>query len=428
MVNIFWFRRDLRLYDNHGLYQALTAGLTVELLFIFDTEILSRLENQDDSRVTFIYERITKLNSELIHHGTSLRVEVGRPKDIFNKILEEKNVHAVFTNEDYEPYANHRDTEIGNLLRNKGVAFLKFKDQVIFSPGEVLKDDGLPYTVYTPFANKWKKLFSNQLVGPFPSEEFLHNCVKKIHLLPELQSIGFKRSSIPVPEARLETGLIAKYAETRNFPAISGTTMAGVHLRFGSLSIRKAVRTALSLSETWLNELIWREFFMHILYHFPYSASENFNSRYNRIRWRNNEDEFLRWCHGKTGFAIVDAGMRELNATGYMHNRVRMVTASFLTKHLLIDWRWGESYFASRLLDFELASNVGNWQWAAGTGCDAAPYFRVFNPTEQLKKFDFAQQYVRKWVPELDDLSYKPMLDHAAARNRAIETYKAALA
>lgn len=427
MINVFWFRRDLRLFDNHGLFRALSAGLPVELLFIFDTEILSRLENRDDSRVSFIYQSLSKLNDELGRYDSNIRIEYGRPKEIFEKILEKEQVYAVFTNEDYEPYARKRDEEIEKLLVNRGVAFLRFKDQVVFAPGEVMKDDGLPYTVFTPFANKWKKLFKREMISPFPSEKLLQNSVKKTHQFPDLQSIGFEPALIPAPEARLESSLISRYEETRNFPAIPGTSLAGVHLRFGSLSVRQAVSIALTNSEVWLNELIWREFFMHILFHFPHSATENFNPRYNQIRWRNNEEEFQKWCEGKTGFAMVDAGMRELNATGYMHNRVRMVTASFLTKHLLIDWRWGESYFASRLLDFELASNVGNWQWAAGTGCDAAPYFRVFNPNEQVKKFDPGFRYIRKWVPEFEDLSYKPMLDHAFARNRAIETYKAGL-
>lgn len=427
MINVFWFRRDLRLHDNHGLFRALSAGLPVELLFIFDTDILSRLENRDDSRVSFIYQSLSKLNDELGRYNSSLRVEYGRPKEIFEKILEKEKVHAVFSNEDYEPYARKRDEEIEKLLVNRGVAFTRFKDQVVFAPGEVMKDDGLPYTVFTPFANKWKKLFKREMISPFPSEKLLQNSVKKTHPFPDLQSTGFEPSLIPAPEARLESSLISRYEETRNFPAIPGTSLAGVHLRFGSLSVRQAVSIALTNSEIWLNELIWREFFMHILFHFPHSATENFNPRYNQIRWRNNEEEFQKWCEGKTGFAMVDAGMRELNATGYMHNRVRMVTASFLTKHLLIDWRWGEAYFASRLLDFELASNVGNWQWAAGTGCDAAPYFRVFNPNEQAKKFDPGFRYIRKWVPEFEDLSYKPMLDHAFARSRAIETYKAGL-
>jgi deoxyribodipyrimidine photo-lyase len=427
MINIFWFRRDLRLFDNHGLFRALSAGLPVELLFIFDTEILSRLENKDDSRVSFIYQSLSRLNVELGRNNSSLRVEYGRPKEIFEKILANEQVHAVFTNEDYEPYARQRDEEIENFLINRGIAFLRFKDQVIFAPGEVMKDGGLPYTVYTPFANKWKKLFKREMISPFPSEKLLHNSIKKTHRFPDIQNIGFEPSSIPAPEARLESSLISRYEETRNFPAIPGTSLAGIHLRFGSLSVRQAVAIALINSDTWLNELIWREFFMHIIFHFPHSATENFNPRYNHIRWRNNEEDFQKWCEGKTGFAMVDAGMRELNTTGYMHNRVRMVTASFLSKHLLIDWRWGEAYFASRLLDYELASNVGNWQWAAGTGCDAAPYFRVFNPNEQAKKFDPGYRYIRKWVPEFEDLSYKPMLDHAFARNRAIETYKAGL-
>lgn len=427
MINIFWFRRDLRLHDNYGLYRALAAGLPVELLFIFDSEILEKLENKQDARVTFIHNVLKDLNATLKSSGASIRVEYGKPLNIFEKIISQQEVNAVFANEDYEPYALQRDNEVGKLLKYSGITFLTFKDHVIFSPGEVMKDDGRPYTVFTPFANKWKRLLLEEKETYYPSEKYLFNLTKSEHRLPDLESIGFIASTIEAPKIRLETQLIGNYENTRNFPAIAGTSMAGVHLRFGTVSTRHLVRLALSNSVTWLNELIWREFFIHVLYHFPHSAAENFNPRYNRLNWRNNEEEFRRWCDGQTGFPLVDAGMRELNTTAYMHNRVRMVTASFLTKHLLIDWRWGEAYFASRLLDFELASNVGNWQWAAGTGCDAAPYFRVFNPSEQLKKFDNGMEYVRKWVPEFDQPGYLPMLDHAMARQRAIATYKAAL-
>ncbi|MBK9290599.1 MAG: deoxyribodipyrimidine photo-lyase [Bacteroidetes bacterium] len=427
MINIFWFRRDLRLDDNHGLYRALSSGLPVQLLFIFDKAILQKLESKQDARVTFIHDQLARLNQELKPFDTSILVEYGRPVEVFDKILDQKQVHTVFTNEDYEPYAIERDMAIAMLLNSRGVAFQRFKDQVIFAPGEVLKDDGRPYTVFTPFSKKWKMLLRPEHYAEFPSRELLTKCFKNNQSLPGLQDFDFQRSAIKIPEARLEADLIQNYAQTRNFPGIAGTSMAGVHLRFGTISVRKAVRLTVGHSETWLNELIWREFFMHILYHFPHSATENFNPRYNRLQWRNDEEAFRRWCEGRTGFAMVDAGMRELNATGYMHNRVRMVTASFLTKHLLTDWRWGEAYFASKLLDFELASNVGNWQWAAGTGCDAAPYFRVFNPAEQVKKFDPDLKYIRKWVPEYSEITYRPMLDHAQARLRAIETYKSAL-
>lgn len=427
MINVFWFRRDLRLNDNHGLFAAMKAGLPVELLFIFDVEILEKLENKKDARVSFIYGQLNAINALLKVSGSSIRVEHGKPVEVFERLFASQKVHTVFANEDYEPYALQRDEQVGRLLKTYGVNFVRTKDHVVFSPGEVLKDDGKPYTVYTPFANKWKRKLADELLQHYPSENHLHLIEKKLFDFPELQSIGFQPSLIEVPEMRLQPEIIENYANTRNFPAIPGTTMVGPHLRFGTLSIRKAIKIALRYSETWLNELIWREFFMHVLYHFPNSANTNFNPRYNNIQWRNNEAEFQAWCEGRTGYALVDAGMRELTATGTMHNRVRMVTASFLTKHLLIDWRWGEAFFASHLLDYELSSNVGNWQWAAGTGCDAAPYFRVFNPTEQLKKFDDKLKYARKWVPEMDKLSYKPMIDHAMARIRAIETYKAAL-
>ncbi len=427
MVNIFWFRRDLRLNDNHGLFAALKAGLPVELLFIFDVEILKKLENIKDARVTFIYRQLRAINDQLKPLGSSIRVEHGKPAEVFESMLAQQKVHTVFANEDYEPYALMRDEKVEGLLKGHGANFLRYKDHVIFSPGEVLKEKGTPYTMYTPFANKWKRTQAGRLPQYYPSENYLHHLQIQVQDFPELQSIGFQPSEIEVPEMRIQPEIIKNYANTRNFPAIPGTTMAGPHLRFGTFSIRQAIKIAQIHSETWLNELIWREFFIHVLYFFPNSASNNFNPRYNNIQWRNNEAEFQRWCEGRTGYAMVDAGMRELTATGTMHNRVRMVAASFLTKHLLIDWRWGEAFFASHLLDFELSSNVGNWQWAAGTGCDAAPYFRVFNPTEQLKKFDDKLKYTRKWVPEMDETHYKPMVDHAMARIRAIKTYIAAL-
>ncbi|HOI31778.1 MAG TPA: deoxyribodipyrimidine photo-lyase, partial [Bacteroidales bacterium] len=352
----------------------------------------------------------------------------GRPVDIFKEIVAKHEVKAVYVNKDYEPYALHRDRSVRELLNQKQIDFKAFKDQVIFEENEVVKDDGKPYTVYTPFSRKWKtRLLENPLIA-FPSEKLKENFLKQRGNLISLQQLGFEISNIQLPEALLEEEKILNYKETRNFPAINGTTKAGVHLRFGTISIRKLVLLAHSISETYLNELIWREFFMQILFHFPHVETQNFNAKYDRVQWRNNEQDFKNWCEGKTGYPLVDAGMRELNTTGFMHNRVRMIVASFLTKHLLIDWRWGEAYFAEKLLDYELASNNGNWQWAAGTGCDAAPYFRVFNSYEQQKKFDPQSEYVKKWVPEWQGHNYiQPIVNHAFARNRAIKTYKDAL-
>jgi deoxyribodipyrimidine photo-lyase len=430
MISIFWFRRDLRLNDNHGLFKALSAGRKVLPLFIFDTDILLKLENTDDARVQFIHNQIEEINRQLQTVGSSLYVTYGKVADVFEDLCSQFEIEQVFCNSDYEPYGIARDIKLKKLLGFKNINFQSFKDHVIFEKDEVLKPDGKPYTVFTPYSRKWKEYFHDEMLNAFPSETLLENFIQIEHSLPSLADIGFRSSPIKASEIMTEKERLQSYADTRNIPAIDGTSHVGPHLRFGTISIRNLVKQATSSSETYLNELIWREFFMQILYHFPYSANENFNPKYNHVLWRNNEEEFRLWCEGQTGYPMVDAGMRELNETGHMHNRVRMVVASFLTKHLLIDWRWGEAYFASKLLDFELASNVGNWQWAAGTGCDAAPYFRVFNPSEQLKKFDSEMKYVRRWVPEVDDLSYlgKTIVDHAFARNRALEAYKKALA
>lgn len=426
-MNIYWFRRDLRLNDNHALYKALTSGLPVLPIFIFDIEILDRLTDKSDARVTFIYRQLEIINQQLTKLGSSLTILHGSVLQQFDRLIHQFYIHEVFANEDYEPYALKRDDEVSRYLGEKGITLRTFKDHVIFASHEVLKQDGTPYTVFTPYSRKWKENLRKTNIASYPSQDHLDKLINYQLPFPSIQSIGFEYAAIEVPEAKLEEKLILDYAEWRNFPGTQGTSLSGPHLRFGTLSIRQLVKRAMPLSETWLNELIWREFFMQIMVHFPHSIQENFHSKYNLLVWRNNEAEFDLWCNGNTGFAMVDAGMRELNATGFMHNRVRMITAGFLTKHLLIDWRWGEAYFASKLLDYELSSNVGNWQWAAGTGCDAAPYFRVFNPEEQFKKFDPQHQYVRKWVPEYGQIHYKPMLDHAFARNRAIETYKIAL-
>ena len=420
-MTIFWFRRDLRLLDNTGLNLALLKSKDVQPVFIFDKEIIDELPN-DDPRVNFIYHELQKINKELISYNSSLKVYHGKPLDVFKQLSQENPELKVYTNRDYEPYAIARDEEINKLLLENGSELISSKDQVIFEKNEVVKNDGLPYTVFTPYKNKWLAKFKED---GFHLELKLNskNFYKSNHEFPSMEELGFKKSSIKVPPFSLDR--VHNYEETRNFPSLDSASKIGPHLRFGTVSIREIVSKVKDLNDTYLSELIWREFFMQILWHFPKVVHENFRPKYNFIKWRNNEEEFEKWCKGQTGYPLVDAGMRELNQTGFMHNRVRMVTASFLCKHLLIDWRWGEAYFAEKLLDYELASNNGNWQWSAGTGCDAAPYFRVFNPSEQIKKFDDKNQYINKWIPELNEFSYtQPMVEHPLARQRAIETYK----
>jgi deoxyribodipyrimidine photo-lyase len=428
-VNLFWFRRDLRLEDNHGLYQALRSGLPVLPLFIFDTYILDKLEARSDPRITFIHQELSRLNEELGQHGGSILVLHGRPEEIFSDIIGKYDIAAVYCNHDYEPYARERDESIRKALSSAGIPFNSFKDQVIFEKDDIAKDDGKPYTVFTPYSRKWKGGFREQGIRPFPSENFKELFFKTLPFgMPSLDGMGFQKSDCTFPERRIESGLLENYHLTRDYPSLNGTSRLGLHLRFGTISIRALVEQASRTNEVFLNELIWREFYMMILWHFPHVASGAFKPSYDRISWRNDDAGFRAWCDGMTGFPIVDAGIRQMNRTGFMHNRVRMITASFLTKHLLIDWRWGEAYFAAKLLDFELASNNGGWQWAAGTGCDAAPYFRVFNPALQAQKFDPDGKYIREWVPGLMDDDYpKPIVDHSEARNRAIIAYQRAI-
>ena len=426
-LNIFWFRRDLRLEDNAGLYNALKAGLPVMPLFIFDTDILDKLENQADARVEFIFNALIELDSELRQYGSALLTLAGRPAELWKEIIKKYDISEVFTNRDYEPYAINRDIEVESILKESGIKFNTFKDQVIFEMNEVVKPDGKPYSIYTPYSNKWRENLGGSDIPDYkinPGMNF-HQFSSKL-LSPE--ETGFKTKGIDYPAKKVREDIIKNYDKTRDIPSIEGTSRLSVHLRFGTVSPRMLVKQAMKLNDVWLKELIWREFFMMILYHYPHSAVSSFKPEYERIEWRNNEEEFEAWCNGSTGYPIVDAGMRELNATGFMHNRVRMITASFLCKDLLIDWRWGERYFAEKLLDYELSSNVGNWQWAAGTGCDAAPYFRIFNPASQQQKFDPELTYINKWVPEYGNFGYaNPIVDHKAARERTLKAYKEAL-
>lgn len=429
-VAIFWFRRDLRLDDNAGFYHALRGEHPVLPLFIFDKEILNKLDDKDDARVTFIYNEIEKLSIGLKKHGSSLLVLYDKPEAAWNHVVKQYNVAVVYTNYDYEPYAKERDENIVRKFKKHNIEFKFYKDQVIFDREEVTKPNGDPYTVYTPYMRKWYETLKPFYLKAYPNKKYFKNLLKidALHI-PSLRDMGFEKSNMEFPGKDYEE-YIADYAEKRDFPGIQGTTHIGLHLRFGTVSIRELASKANGhRNKTWLNELIWREFYMMILDNFPKTMDQAFRAEYDRIKWVNDEQQFEAWCNGMTGFPLVDAGMRELNATGYMHNRVRMVVASFLTKDLLIDWRWGERYFARKLLDYEMANNVGGWQWSAGSGTDAAPYFRIFNPDSQLKKFDPDFAYIKKWVPEYADASKypKPIIDHAFARERCLKAFKTAL-
>lgn len=429
-VNIFWFRRDLRLHDNAGLYRALRSGNPVLPIFIFDKNILDDLEDKQDARVSFIYDTIVELDSRLREMGSHLLVFHDTPDAVFGSLLNTEKIGTVFCNEDYEPYARERDDRIASFLKAHQAEFLSFKDQVIFSKSEVLKDDGKPYTVFTPYSRKWKALINPFFESSYPVEKYYNAFIREAGKpVPTLDSLGFQRSDQQIPSQRVPEDIIAEYDKTRDFPGINGTSRMGLHLRFGTISIRELMRKSKSLNHVYTNELIWREFYQMILWHFPHVGKGlAFKPDYDKIRWRNNQAEFEAWCQGRTGYPLVDAGMRQLNETGFMHNRVRMVTASFLAKHLLIDWRWGEEYFAVKLLDFDLAPNNGGWQWAAGSGCDAAPFFRIFNPALQAKRFDKDGSYVRTWVPEYGTAAYpEPIVDHNSARERCLSVYRAAL-
>ncbi len=429
-VNIFWFRRDLRLDDNVGFYNALKSEHKVLPIFIFDEEILSKLP-EDDARVTFIFDTLQEMRNELQKkYGSSIAMLKGKPQEVFKQLVKEYTIDTVFTNRDYEPYAKERDGAIETLLSKENISFKTFKDQVIFEKDEVVKSDGDPYKVYTPYMKLWKKEFEKIDLKIYYTNEFLDNLIENSRLPNvSLADIGFKKSTQKITAFTVTPTLIQEYEDTRNFPAQDSTSKLGPHLRFGTASIRKMIKKAIAeKNEIFWQELIWREFFTQILWHFPHTKDKAFKSKYDRIEWRNNEHEFKKWCNGETGYPLVDAGMRQLNETGFMHNRIRMLVGSFLCKHLLIDWRWGEAYFAEKLHDYEMASNVGNWQWVAGSGVDASPYFRIFNPTTQIKKFDKDLKYIKKWVPEFQELTYaKEIVDHKEARERCLKVYKEAV-
>ena len=425
---IFWFRRDLRIFDNNGFFKALSYNEKVIPIFIFDENILNKLP-KSDARLEFIIQSLGTIDSAIKSKRCSLGMYYGDPIAILKKIIKKWAVKRVICNEDYEPYATERDKSIKLLLAEHDISFETYKDQVIFEKDEIVKDDGTPYRVYTPYSKKWLSNFSEASIPNYPSENLLNRLAEITQPKLEINDLGFDPSGIVLPTYKINDDIISSYEETRNFPSLDQTTRIGAHLRFGTISVREMVKKSYQIQNpTFLKELIWREFFMQILWHFPHTITRSFKPQYDRIEWRNNPVEFEKWCQGETGYPLVDAGMRQLNQTGFMHNRVRMLVGSFLCKHLLIDWRLGEAYFAEKLLDYEMSSNIGNWQWVAGCGVDAAPYFRIFNPTEQIKKFDKKHNYIKKWVPEYQELSYpQPIVDHKFARERCLTTYKSAL-
>ncbi len=427
-IVVHWFRRDLRLTDNTALYHASQSGHPVLPIFIFDQHILNALDNRKDARVGFIHQTLQSMHETLQSKGKGIHFFFDTPEKVWCHLIEEYDIQGVFFNRDYEPYARERDRMIHDMLQAYSIPLHTFKDHVLFEKKEVCKDDGKPYTVFTPYSRKWKSLLKPEMLEATPEvdwETFIDSSKSNI---PTLEEMNFSPSEQAIPSSSIDLDTVRQYHETRDIPSVRGTTRLSLHLRFGTISIRACVKVGLENNEKWLNELIWRDFYQMIVYCFPHSVQSSFKPQYDRIEWRHDEVDFQKWCEGNTGYPIVDAGMRELNETGFMHNRVRMIVASFLTKHLLLDWRWGERYFAEKLLDYEMASNVGGWQWAAGSGCDAAPYFRIFNPYSQTEKFDPQHQYIQRWVPEWKSEEYpKPIVDHAQARERCLSVYKAAL-
>ena len=425
---IFWFRRDLRLDDNHALFKALKSGYDVLPIFIFDSNITNKL-NQNDHRLNYINNVLDGLNKRLSENKKKIYIYKGNPIEIISKLIIKLKIKELYLNKDYEPYARDRDDKIEKLCIANNINYNSFKDHVIFEEDQIVKKDGTPYVVYTPYSRKWIEKFQSNQLDSYPSELNLGGFVDSDKIREVNYLMDFEKNIISPKTYNLNKDLIDKYEETRNFPALDSTSRIGVNLRFGTVSTRKIVKTSSERSNnTFLKELIWREFFIQILWHFPHTTEKSFKDKYERIEWRNDMDDFKLWCDGKTGYPIVDAGMNQLNKTGFMHNRLRMVVGSFLCKHLLIDWRLGEKYFADKLFDYEQASNVGNWQWVAGCGVDAAPYFRIFNPEEQQKKFDKELQFIKKWIPNFDKDNYiNKIVDHKFARERCLNTYKKAL-
>lgn len=430
-LTLCWLRRDLRLHDHAALYHALRSGHPVLPVFIFDRDILDAIDDRRDRRVEFIHQEISRLSEQLRAMGTTLLVRYGKPLDVWRDLLDAYPIAEVHAARDYEVYAKDRDAAVEKLLAERGAPLHLHKDQVLFEGDEIRTGGGTPYTVFGPYRKKWQATLNEFFLKSYPTEPYVDQFLKTSPLpVPSLAEMNFSAVGEPFPPREIDLGLIRTYDQTRDTPALErGTSRLGIHLRFGTVSIRELARAAQAHNQTFLSELIWRDFYFQVLDHFPrVGRGRAFREAYEGIRWRNDETEFAAWCDGRTGYPLVDAGMRQLNATGFMHNRVRMVTASFLIKHLLIDWRWGEAYFAQKLLCYDLSANNGGWQWAAGSGTDAAPYFRVFNPASQQKKFDPKFEYVREWVPEFGTPAYpKPLVDHEFARDRVLAAYREAL-
>ncbi|MDP3679050.1 MAG: deoxyribodipyrimidine photo-lyase [Methylotenera sp.] len=465
--SLVWFRRDLRDFDHAALYHALKHSAQVYCAFVFDTEILDKLTDKADRRVAFIWESVRELKAALQNKGGDLIVLHGRAADEIPTLANTLQVQAVFTNHDYEPSAIARDLLVEAQLQTSNIAFHHYKDQVIFEKDEVLTMTGKSYSVFTPYKNRWLNTVNDFYLKAYPVDAYLHHLAKpETNDLISLELLGFQRTNLS--HMRLPTGMsgsaelfadfserIQRYKEARDFPAVKGVSYLSVHLRFGTISIRHLVRTALQLggagAETWASELIWRDFYFQILHHHPQLADgKAFKPEFEALPFPNNPDYFQAWCDGKTGYPLVDAAMRQLNNTGFMHNRLRMVAASFLVKDLLIDWRWGERYFAEKLIDFDFSANNGGWQWAASTGCDAQPWFRIFNPITQSEHFDANGRFIRKYVTELVNCNDKeihapwlmpplrqtaintvvgrdypqPIVDHASQRALALVLYK----
>ena len=429
-ASIFWFRRDLRIDDNPGLYEALANSKNVIPIFIFDTNIIDNLPS-DDNRIKFIWHSLSLLNERLKEVGSTLNIFKGNPLEVFKKIILKYRLISVYVNRDYEKYSIKRDKEINTFLNENKIAFNASKDHVFFEPNEILKSDGTPYTVFTPYSKKWFEKFYSEKLPQYQIKNLVDNFFKTNYKpIMSLSEIGFSNDEIEFEKFNLGDELIKNYNSKRDFPYLNSTSKIGPYLRFGLISVREVGKKTIEkkFDQSFLRQLIWRDFYIQIFFHFPDSENENFKPAYDKIIWLNEEEKFEKWCAGETGYPIVDAGMKELNKTGFMHNRVRMIAASFLCKHLLIHWKKGESYFAKKLLDYEMASNVGNWQWVAGTGVDAAPYFRLFNPEIQMKKFDPQKVYIKKWLPKYDPENYlEPIIDHNYARERCLSAYKIAL-
>lgn len=465
--SLVWFRRDLRDFDHAALYHALKTSSQVFCIFVFDTEILDLLVNKQDRRVEFIWESVKELKAALQANGGDLIVIHGKARELIPMYALQANIHAVFSNRDYEPSAVVRDAEVAAKLAQNNIEFHSFKDQVLFEKDEVLSLSNKPYSVFTPYKNAHLKKLDDFYLKPYPVDSYIHNYAKVAPSnLINLESMGFVRTNLA--DMRLPTGMsggaqlfadfeerMHQYKDARNFPAVKGVSYLSVHLRFGTVSVRHLARQARNHanagSQTWLSELIWRDFYFQILHHHPQvAAGKAYKAEFENLPFPNDIALFKAWCEGKTGYPLIDAAMRQINSTGFMHNRLRMVVASFLVKDLLIDWRWGERYFAEHLIDFDLSANNGGWQWAASTGCDAQPWFRIFNPITQSEKFDPAGEFIRKYVPELANCSDKeihspwqmsslmqqlcnvvigkdyptPIVDHATQRVLALDLYK----